>query len=225
MGAVLALCPSLRPCSLLRRSLVGRGRGGWGRRAWFLLRLYLPGPRPTQAESGPGGSQGGGRFPRASPGGVHIPHKQGVSGFGQARCSGLRPGPRLPAQRPGLGLVWTLPGSRLERGVGTAYLAHPCWVGCRLAGGSLLEPQLPPWPGQLGCPPLSPSSRPLASALGELGAEAYTGVWFGLGLARGSASTGRKSKGCSDSWGGGEGPPKARKQWVGGTSGLYPPSL
>lgn len=179
MGAVLALRPSLRPCPLLRAP-VGRGRGGWGRRAWFLLRLYLPGPRPTQAESGLGGSQGGGRFPRASPGGVHIPHKQGASGFGQARCPGLRPGPRLPAQRPGLGLVWTLPGSRLERGVGTAYLAHPCWVGCRLAGEKPTGAPAAIMAWAAGVPTAQPLvTPPLASAFGELEAEAYTGVWFG----------------------------------------------
>lgn len=205
VGAVPALCPSLRPCPLLQ-SLVGRGREGWGWRAWFLLRLYLPGPRPTQAESGPGGSQGGGRFPRASPGGVHIPHKQGASGFGQARCSGPRPGPRPPAQRCGLGLVWTLPGSRLERGVGTACLAHPCWEGCRLARGKPAGAPAPTMAWAAGGPTACPSSRPPCPLCLESWRLRLTPVCgLGLGLSRGSASTGGKSKGCSDSWGGGEG--------------------
>lgn len=73
------------------------------------------------------------------------------------------------------------------------------------------------------CSPLL--TPPLASALGELEAEAHTGVWFGPWLSRGSASTGGKSKGCSDSWGGGEGPFKARRQWVGGHFLFVAPSL
>ena len=120
--------------------------------------------------------------------------------------SALRPWPCMdPAwQPPRMGRGNCLPCISLLGGV-QAGLGEACWSPSPHHG-------LGSW-GAHCLPLLTP---PLASALGELEAEAHTGVWFGPWLSHGSASTGGKSKGCSDSWGGGEGPFKARRQWVGG---------
>lgn len=129
-------------------------------------------------------------------------------------CAPPRPPPAAkPAQRHGL--VRNESGGRQDRGVGTACLACPCWVGCRLAWGAACWSPSPhnSW-GSWNTPAhplLTPSS---VSAL-------KTGSGLGLWSCSWLSKCWWKSGGWSESWGR-RGPLRGQEA-AGGTFCVWPP--